>query len=166
MLRRLHLLRHAKSSWDDPTLDDHARPLAPRGVKAGRRLEAWLRESPVRPELVLCSSAVRAQATLELVRSALGAPRVLSEDGLYHAAAGELLDHVCALPHPVTEVMLIGHNPGLEDLLRLLAAAPGDEAPRLPTGALATLESEVGSWEELEPGTAALTRLVLPRRLR
>ena len=73
-MKRLWLLRHAKSSWDDPGLADHDRPLAPRGRKAGKRMRRWAAEHDVRPDLVLCSTAVRAQATLELVAPALGAP--------------------------------------------------------------------------------------------
>ena len=64
MTRRVHLLRHAKSSWDNPTVGDHERPLAPRGVKASARMARWIEENDVQPELVLCSSALRAQETL------------------------------------------------------------------------------------------------------
>ena len=89
-VKRLWLLRHLKSSWDEPGLADHDRPLAPRGRKAGKRVRQWAAEHDVRPDLVLCSTAVRARATLDLVAPALGAPAVEFEDGLYHAWADDL----------------------------------------------------------------------------
>lgn len=163
MTRRLYLLRHAKSSRDDPRLDDHERPLAPRGRKAARATACWIEEHGVRPDLVLCSSAARARATLDRVLPALGDPRVRVEPGLYHASANDLLERVRALPDEAASVMLIGHNPGLQELARLLAP-PGPAT--FPTGALATLEAGVACWSALSAGGATLTALVLPRALR
>jgi phosphohistidine phosphatase len=166
--RRLHLLRHAKSSWDDDSLPDHARPLSPRGTTAAERMRRRLEDGDVRPGLVLCSTALRARDTLERVLSSLGAPRLLLEDGLYHTRAETLLERVRAVPDDVCEVMLVGHNPGLENLIELLAV-PGpltsEVAEKFPTGALATLESEAGTWSELEPRSMSFTGLVLPRLL-
>lgn len=159
---RLHLLRHAKSSWTDPALDDHERPLAPRGRKAAKRLRRYTAEHDVRPRLVLCSTAVRALDTLERVLPGLGEPEVVTDDALYHASAGQLLARLRALPAGLAEVMIVGHNPALEDLLRALTGA---DALTLPTGALATLEADVGDWHGLVAGSALLRRLVLPRSL-
>ena len=168
-IRRLHLLRHAKSSWDDPTRADHARPLSTRGTKAGERMRRWLAENDVRPQVVVCSTAVRARETLDLVLPALGAPHVLIEAALYHAPAERLLDRVHTLPDDAGSAMLVGHNPGLERLAALLAA-PGSLRDTVndafPTGALATLVATAGSWRKLEPGSMSLTGLVLPRLLR
>jgi phosphohistidine phosphatase len=167
--RRLHLLRHAKSSWDDAALDDHARPLAPRGHKATRRLARWIAEHDVRPELVLCSPATRARETLDGVHEALGSPRTVEDERIYHASSAELLDRLGELADAMAEVMLVGHNPGLADLC-LLLARPGPlrdrVAENLPTGALATLVVEMDGWSALAPGTAELRSLVLPRELR
>jgi phosphohistidine phosphatase len=165
--RRLHLLRHAKSSWKEAELADHARPLSPRGLRAAEQLCRFLAGSDIRPDVVLCSTAVRAHDTPERVLPALGAPRVLAEPALYHAAADSLLELVRALPDDAGEAMLVGHNPGLEGLVVLLAA-PGavlEAMAKFPTGALATLESAGRSWRELEPGSMTLTGLVLPRAL-
>jgi phosphohistidine phosphatase len=165
--RRLHLLRHAKSSWKDAGLADHARPLSPRGMRAAEQLRRWLGESDVRPDVVLCSTAVRARDTLDRVLPVLGEPRVLAEPALYHAATGSLLELVHALPDDAGEAMLVGHNPGLEGLVVLLAA-PGaalEAMTKFPTGALATLESAGRTWRELQPGSMTLTGLVLPRTL-
>jgi phosphohistidine phosphatase len=169
MRRRLHLLRHAKSSWDDPALRDRDRPLAPRGQKAVARIERWVREHDVRPQLVLCSDARRARETLEGVLSGLDAPDVRIEEGLYAASAQTIVERLRSLPHQVDEVMLVGHNPGLADVL-LLLAEPGELRERaqakVPTGALATVEGELAGWSELEPGCARLVSFVVPRDIR
>lgn len=162
MVRRVWLLRHAKSSWDDPGLDDHDRPLAPRGLKAAGRIARWTAENDVRPELVLCSTALRARATLEVVAGSLGAPAVEIEGRLYHASAVELLERLREIPADLPGVLLIGHNPGLHDLACVLAP-PGPEA--FPTGALAELQLRIESWRDAHPGCAELVELVVPRSL-
>jgi phosphohistidine phosphatase len=168
-VRRLHLLRHAKSSWDDSTLRDRDRPLAPRGRKATTRLARWARKHDVSPQLVVSSSAVRARETLQGVLPGLGEPEVWTEVALYAASAETLLERVRALPDEAEEAMLVGHNPGLADLL-LLLAKPGDlrehAEAKVPTGALATLDADIASWSELEPGGAELVSFVVPRELK
>ncbi len=161
-MRRLWVLRHAKSSWDDPTLADHDRPLAPRGLKAARRIAGWADENGIEPELVLCSTAARARATLELVLPGLGTPRVEVEGALYHAPADELLARLRRVGAPIASVLLIGHNPGLHNLVGLLAP-PGPE--ELPTGALVGLALDVEAWAETSPGCGRLEQLILPRTL-
>ena len=128
-MKRLWLLRHLKSSWDEPGLADHDRPLAPRGRKAGKRVRQWAADHDVRPDLVLCSTAVRARATLDLVAPALGAPAVEFEDGLYHAWADDLLERLQGVAPDVESVLLIGHNPGLHDLVALLAPPGPEDVP-------------------------------------
>ena len=168
-VRRLHLLRHAKSSWDDRALSDRDRPLAPRGRRATIRLARWARKHDVRPKLVVSSSALRARETLQGVLPGLGEPDVWIEVALYAASAETLLDRVRALPDEAEEAMLVGHNPGIADLL-LLLAEPGELRERaegkVPTGALATLEADIESWSELEPGGARLVSFVVPRELK
>jgi phosphohistidine phosphatase len=167
-VKRLVLLRHAKSAWDDPTLRDRDRPLAPRGRKAAKRVGRWAKKHEIRPQLVVCSSAVRARQTLERVLPGLGEPAVWIEVALYGASAETLLARVRALPEEVDEAMLVGHNPGLQDLA-LLLAVPGRRRDRarvnVPTGALVELELEAGRWGEVSPGEARLTRFVVPREL-
>jgi phosphohistidine phosphatase len=167
-VKRLHLLRHAKSSWEAPGLDDRDRPLAPRGRKAARRLARWIAEHDVTPELVVCSPALRARETLDPLVDALGAPRVVIDERLYHASAAGLLDRVRELASPLEEVLLVGHNPALADL-SIVLARPGPlrdrVASKLPTGALVTLETDVPRWSAVAPETANLVGLVLPREL-
>lgn len=173
-MKRLHLLRHAKSSWGQSGLDDLERPLNTRGRTAARHLAAWLAEHDVRPELVLCSTALRTRQTLELVLPALGEPDVVHESALYGASVGELLQRVHELDtslapaHPPDEVLLVGHNPGVHELALLLAAPSTHRdriAAKLPTGALVTLELGAGRWEHAAAGEARIVALVLPREL-
>lgn len=167
-MRRLHLLRHAKSSWDDPDLADSDRPLAPRGRKATGRIAKWAREHDIRPKLVVASSAARARETLSAVLPGLGEPEVWVEDALYGAGSDSLLERVQALPDEAEEAMLVGHNPGLADLL-LLLAEPGAlrerAAAKVPTGALATLDADVERWSDVRPGRAVLVSFVVPQEL-
>ena len=168
-MRRLHLLRHAKSSWDDGALRDRERPLAPRGRRATRRIARWAGSHDVRPQLVVSSSAVRARETLQGVLPGLGEPEVWIELALYAASAETLLERVRALPDEAEEAMLVGHNPGLGDLL-LLLAEPGELRDRaeakVPTGALATLEADIERWADLEPGSARVASFVVPKQLK
>lgn len=161
-VKQLLLLRHAKSSWDDPAVADHDRPLASRGHKAAKLIGARLRADQTHVSLVLCSSARRARETLDLV-----APpgKVEIDDRLYAASADELLERVRRVPDDVKSVMLIGHNPALHDLVVELRSTPGEPAiTKFPTGALATL-TFTGSWRSLAPGQAELVALVKPREL-
>jgi phosphohistidine phosphatase len=164
----LHLLRHAKSSWDDDTLADHERPLAPRGERDAHRVAEHLSASGVAPDLVLCSSSVRTRQTLELIRPALGDPPVEIDEALYAASAEGLLERLRSVPESAGCVLLVGHNPGLQDLaLGLAAGGPrlAQMAAKFPTGAVATLAVQVASWSELDDGGAELTGFVVPKQL-
>lgn len=165
---RLLLLRHAKSAWDDPLLDDHDRPLSPRGEKALGPLRRHLGRMDHRPEVVLCSSARRTVQTLEGVREALRrSTSIVVDDALYLADAEELLASVRQLSEGVHTAMVVAHNPGLEDLADLLIGSGDDTLRRqlqakLPTGALVTLSFR-GPWNDLEAGAARLDRVFFPR---
>jgi phosphohistidine phosphatase len=168
-VRTIILLRHAKSSWSDPTLADLDRPLAPRGERASRRIAKYIRQKQIRPALVLYSPSLRTRQTLEAIESSLGKRSVVElEPQLYAASEGELLQRLQVLPESVDSVMLIGHNPGLHELARILASR-GAELPRLeekfPTGGLATLHVDSDSWATLGPGDAELVDYVVPSQL-
>ena len=166
-MKRLYLLRHAKSSWDDPGLPDRDRPLAERGKRAVGKMAVYLEANGIRPDLVLCSSALRARQTLDRVASSIGDAETGIEDGLYAAEAEGLLERLRRVPSGIASVMLIAHNPGMQDLA-LELAADGADLERLrqkfPTAALATLTFE-GEWVELRSGGASLAGLVVPREL-
>lgn len=166
--RHLFLLRHAKSSWDDPALPDHDRPLAPRGEKAVRRLREHLRQIGAHPDLVICSSARRTTETLAGIRQALPEDAEISiEQDVYLADADTLLGCLRRIDPHVRSVLLVGHNPGTEDLAVSLVGTGAAEprallAERFPTAALAHLTFDV-SWADLAPGTARLVGFFVPR---
>jgi phosphohistidine phosphatase len=168
-VKHLYLLRHAKSDWAQP-LTDHDRPLAGRGHRASRLLEAYLRAEKVEPALVLCSSALRTRQTLAHLLPALGAGTTISiERGLYGAGASELLARLRRVDDAVPSVMVIGHNPGTEQLAHQLTG-DGDKAAvarietKFPTAAMATIELS-RNWHDLAPRRARLTGFVAPRDL-
>jgi len=171
VIHRIDLLRHAKSSWDDPGLPDPERPLAPRGLKAAARLREHLRRSRFSPDLVLCSPAVRTVETLDRVRDGLaGDLRVEIEDELYAADADYLLARLRRLPESTSSVMVVGHNPGIADLA--VGLAKGGEGKALErmrrkfaTGGLATLSVSL-AWRNLGWDTATLEAFVVPKQLK
>ena len=169
-MHTLYLLRHGKSSWADETLPDRERPLARRGRRDAKRIAKHLVRLEIAPELVLCSSAERTREMLELVRPALAATSTVRlEAELYAASADELLERIRAVPQAVSSVMVIGHNPGLQDLALLLASG-GAELERLEakfsTAALATLILANAPWRQLSEGDAVLAEYVVPKQLR
>lgn len=167
-MKQLFLLRHAKSSWSDSELVDHDRPLAPRGRRALKLIAEHLGREGVTPALVLCSSARRTRETLERIAPALGEGiPVQIERELYAASEQRLLERLRAVEDGVESVMLIGHNPGVEQLALSLAGRGQNLAGlrrKYPTGALATLDFS-GRWGDLQPGRAELTDFVTPKQL-
>jgi phosphohistidine phosphatase len=167
-MKRVYLLRHAKSSWKEPGLPDRDRPLSGRGRRAAGAIGRYLRDQRIAPELVLCSPARRARETLERIEPAFGARGVRVEPRLYGATPDMLLELLRGVPETVASVMLIGHNPGLERLaVRLARPSPQLRAleAKYPTAALATLAFGVSSWRALDVGTGELVGFVRPRDL-
>jgi len=169
-MRTLMLLRHAKSSWDQPGLDDFERPLNARGQNAATRMGRYLARKRQRPDLFLCSSALRARATCDLVQAEIDDIRVVHLDDLYLASSAKLLE-ACQQVEPEIETLaLIGHNPGLEALaLRLVGSGSARErqrmATKVPTGALAVIEFECDGWTQIGDGAGRLARFVCPKDL-
>jgi phosphohistidine phosphatase len=164
--KRLFLLRHAKSSWDDPRLDDHDRPLAPRGLRASALIADHVRQSGIVPDLVLCSSARRTRETLDRVRPSLGPAEVLLERDLYGASSEHLLQRLRTVPDEIESVMLVGHQPAIQELaLRLAVEGPEALKAKFPTAALATITFD-GDWSELGQRGAELSAYVKPKQLK
>jgi phosphohistidine phosphatase len=168
--KHLFVLRHAKSSWDDPGLDDHDRPLAPRGRRAVKVLADHFQTHAIDPALILCSSSRRTRETLDGI--GLGG-EALIEDELYAASPAQLLERLQRIPDEVGSAMLIGHNPAMQVLVLRLAGArrtelDGSPLPevqrKFPTGACATLRFD-GQWSELRPGGARLEAFVRSKQL-
>lgn len=167
----LYLFRHAKSAWDDPSLDDVDRPLAPRGARAAPAMAAFMKSHGLQPDLVLCSAARRTRDTWALMAGTLGRPRTTYLEEIYEADASVLAAAIRSAAD-AHRLMLIGHNPGLQDLALSLIRS-GDRAERqalalaekFPTAALAVIEFDIDAWRDLAPATGRLTRFMTPKRL-
>ncbi|HWK34458.1 MAG TPA: histidine phosphatase family protein [Hyphomicrobium sp.] len=171
----LLLLRHAKSSWDNPALADFDRPLAKRGQKAAPRMGAEIETLGLHPDLILCSSAQRTRETLDLVLGSWSGapPPVVYDEAIYMASPAELIAELRTLaatsPQP-GRVMMVGHNPGFEELAELLTGG-GDPSARelmarkFPTCALAVITFEGDDWAAIGPGKGTLTRFITPAHL-
>lgn len=169
----LSLLRHAKSAWDEPSLEDHERALAPRGIKAARDMGKLLAKEKLKPNLILCSGAVRARATLALILPEIGASgiNIAYNESLYLAHPAAMIEIVKKVPNGPKHVMLIGHNPGLHAMaLELIGSgdrrAIGELATKFPTAALAVISFDAAHWNEVRPGYGHLDRFVTPRGLK
>jgi phosphohistidine phosphatase len=162
-LKRLFLLRHAKTHPAEPGEEDHDRTLMPRGRDDAARMARHLRAHGLAPERVLVSSAVRTLQTAELALADLR-PAVETLDTLYLAPMVRLLAIVHAAPAQAANLMLIGHNPGMEELLCHLAAhLPGGGIEKFPTCALAVLDFPVRHWSQLHKKEGAVADYVTPR---
>lgn len=166
----LSLFRHAKSAWDDASLEDFARPLAPRGTQAAPAMAAFIHKAGFKPDLVLCSAARRTRDTWALMAGRLGQPRTVYLQELYEAGAGTLLASIRKTKSDVHRLMLVGHNPGLQALAVNLIGS-GDPADieaisaKLPTAAFVQIDLDVKTWRSLKPASGHLVRFMTPKRL-
>ena len=172
-MKRLHFIRHAKSSWDDSTLDDHRRPLAPRGIKAARLMAEpiWQAGCPLnRPNAVFSSSAERALQTIQLIDEKLqslgiidGPLSIQIDDTLYTFDSFSLLTwcrELDTFTQSLDEVTILGHNPAFESLIGYLT---GKQLPKFPTCGYAQLNADIDSWHGLGPNSCQLQELFTPK---
>ena len=170
-MRRLMLLRHAKSDWGMPGLRDHDRPLNARGREAAPKMGDYMVRHALVPDLVIASTAKRVAETLDLLRPAFGTqPKVSQEPRVYEAGARSLLGLVKETPRTAHSLLLIGHNPGLSEFASMLIASGEVEArqrliEKFPTAALAVIDFAFDDWEKLHPHSGRLDRFVVPRAL-
>ena len=159
-MKTLHLLRHAKSDWDNPDLADDERPLNARGKRDSKRLAGHLLKHPIKVDMVFCSPARRAKQTLKPIQPVLGA-KVTEEPELYGASSEELLKLIRKTPDKLDSILLIGHNPGFEEITRALL--PPEQAPEgLPTCTLATITFDAADWKAVGPSEGNLAGLLAP----
>jgi phosphohistidine phosphatase len=170
-MKRLYLLRHAKSCWGNPGLADHDRPLNDRGERAAAVMGVYFAQQEYQPSLVLCSSAQRTRQTLEALLSHLPvSPELRFEERIYLASRGQLLERVQELDDARSGVLLIGHNPGIAELARGLACSGERGALRrlathYPTAAAAVFEFDLEHWRDLAPDTGHLVSYASPKDL-
>ena len=167
-MKKLYLLRHAKSEWDDPELDDFDRPLNERGRRNAQKMAAFLTEVDIQPSLILCSAAKRAAETCDFFKN--DSLPVKYEDNLYLASAETLIDYVQRLHDQHQSVLIVAHNPGLEDLT-LEYGRNGDTkfwqqvSFKYPTASIAELEIDSPSWSGFKTSNARLVNFVRPKDL-
>ncbi len=162
-MKTLLILRHAKSSWKQPGLDDHDRPLNQRGKRDAPRMGQLLRIQSLLPDVILCSTAKRARKTAEKLIESSGFSGSCELHGdLYAAAPSDYIHSVSRLSDELQCAMVIGHNPGLEELLERLTG----DYERLPTAALAQVELDIKSWRDVgKQSRGALVNVWRPRDL-
>jgi phosphohistidine phosphatase len=157
-MKTLYLLRHAKSDWSEPAVADHDRPLNRRGKRARKIIATYVAGWPV--ELVMCSTARRARQTAKPVVAVLGCP-VQYEEALYAAVPARLFEVVRTLSDGNESVMLVGHNPSLEEFTAMLCG----QSPDYPTAALGTIELSIDTWDEASPRCGTLSAFVTATQL-
>jgi phosphohistidine phosphatase len=164
----LSLLRHAKSSWKNPTIPDHDRPLNARGKADAPLMGKAMAKHGLVPDLVLCSTARRTRDTLDLVLPELKAePKIVYEDGLYHGTPQEMLAILQNVPAGASQVLLVGHNPELESFaLDLIGSGPKQLKDRIeakyPTAALAVMRFLAGAWKDVGVNSGKLELFLTP----
>jgi phosphohistidine phosphatase len=161
-MKTLLLLRHAKSDWDNTGLRDFDRPLAKRGIRDASRMGEALKKQGVLPDFILCSPAKRAKETMELCKQAAELEsQVEFEQNIYEASSAELLKLVRQLSDAHPGVLMIGHNPGFENLLSRLIGSDR----QMPTATLACVRFQIDAWENVEDGEGELLWFLIPKTL-
>ncbi len=148
-MKRLLLMRHAKSSWDDANIPDHERPLKKKGKKDAEHMGKLLKSKGLEPDLILSSSALRAKETAEIVTESCKCKKeIIFLDSLYMAEPSDILHAIEKNAKDKKTIMVIGHNPGLEAFLQIA----DDKVESLPTASIAYLTASVDNWKNLEKG--------------
>ncbi|MGB8735223.1 MAG: histidine phosphatase family protein [Rhodomicrobium sp.] len=171
-MKTVTLFRHAKSGdKDNPNIEDFDRPLSSRGLKAAPKMGAAMRDRKLKPDLILSSPSVRTRQTLSLAAPEAwdAPPEVSFEERLYDATPQTLFRALRELPDDVTHVMIVGHNPGLQELAVALAL-PGSQAreefkAKLPTASVVSFDFDTQHWAKLKPGTGELRLSISPNML-
>lgn len=164
-MKRLTLIRHAKSSWKDPDCADYDRPLTKRGKNDALTMGSLLRERGDRPSLILSSPARRAIATMKTIVAEMGLSekKIVRDGRIYDAASQDLLIFVRGIEDTHEEVMVCGHNPALTDFCTFVA---GTSFGKLPTGGVVSIDLAVDSWKDVCSGSGRICSFICPRECR
>ena len=163
-MKLLVLIRHAKSSWDDPQVDDHDRPLNEHGLRNAPEMGKRIRECGVSLDALISSTAMRARTTAEIIAGSINWPikRISFDSNLYHASATELQNYVGSLSNDFSGVALFGHNPGMTSLTANLWGLPIDN---IPTCGMVRLEFLENSWDEVSSAIPVRAQIDFPKNL-
>ncbi len=161
-MKKVYLIRHAKSSWEEPWSKDHDRPLAPRGLRDAPKMGKRLKSEGICPDKIISSTALRAQETANLIAKEIKFPvkKIEFEEGLYHASAGTYLQFIQRQDNKTDCIFLIGHNPGMNDLIHYL----GIDLDNLPTAGICGFQTKEKSWKDFNPETVKLIYLDYPKK--
>ncbi|MCE2440935.1 MAG: histidine phosphatase family protein [Candidatus Latescibacteria bacterium] len=162
-MKRLYVVRHAKSSWSDPALGDFDRPLNQRGKRDAPLMGTRLKEGGAKPDMIVCSPAKRAVKTARAIAKTLGFPtgKIVEETSVYEASLYDLLAVVRNIPDTCDEAIMVGHNPGFSDLAGYLAS---DSHVNMPTCAVCCVDLEVDSWASVTAGLGRMVSYDYPKK--
>jgi phosphohistidine phosphatase len=159
-MKRLYLLRHAKSSWNEPDLADFDRPLNERGLIAAPFMGRFIVTKDYLPDIIISSPARRAFATAKLVLESSGADaELVIDDRVYEASPRTLMEVTASVSETANSAMLVGHNPGIEGFIRILTG----RGEAMPTAALAAIDLAVDRWADIRDGCGTLIEVVRPK---
>lgn len=166
MAHHLYLLRHAKSDWNNTFLSDFERPLNQRGRRSASKIASFISTNKIRPELILCSSARRTRETLEIIQHSFNPKTEFSiENELYASSVYDLIKRIQRVPDSIKSLMIIGHNPGMQDLSLQLSTSSelrDQISEKFPTGALVDVFIETESWSRIAQGEARIISFTTP----
>lgn len=161
-MKTLFIMRHAKSSWDNPDWSDFARPLNHRGLDAAPLMGEVMKKNDFDPEIIISSPAMRAKQTAGLVKESAGFRAAIKfDERIYEASPLRLLEVVSDIEDHYDSAMIVGHNPGFENLVRILTG----KIEAMPTAALAIVDLEIDSWNEINSETGDLRKMFRPKEI-
>lgn len=159
-MKTLYILRHAKSSWDNPDWSDFERPLNERGLRTAPFMGELMIKNNFTPEIVISSPATRARQTAELVIKEMKSEADINfDERIYEASPRQLLEVASDIHDAYNIAMLVGHNPGFENLVRILTG----NIESMPTAALAVVDLEIDSWKEINSESGSLRKIIRPK---
>lgn len=167
-MKHILLLRHAKSSWDNPELEDFERPLSKRGLEDAPRMGKFLKKSGYRPQYVVSSTAERARQTIQLCLEGMNHDDniVTWDSSLYFESASKYIEAIHNAPATAEIIMVVGHNPLIEAVATILSGGRDRTAFRVPTAGLVCLESYAVRWDDITPGTCDVKWMMIPKVLK
>lgn len=167
-MKHILLLRHAKSSWEDSSLDDFDRPLAKRGIKDAPRMGNFAKQTGYIPDLVISSPAIRARQTTQFFCESAGiaSKNIKWEEDFYYGSCFDYFKALKESPEEAETVMLVGHNPKMEEMVSLLSSDHKNYIARMPTAALLCFEHPAIKWDQIKEGTARMKWMVIPKLLK
>ena len=167
-MKHILLLRHAKSSWDEPGLDDFDRPLAKRGIKDAPRMGAFVEKCGYVPDHIISSPAKRAKQTASLFSESAGIESrgIQREEDFYYGSAFDYLEAIQKSSEDYETIMVVGHNPKIEEAVSILCSDQRSYPVRMPTAALVCVEHPAMKWSQVKEGTARIKWMVIPKLLK